>query len=243
MTQSHEPAHPKIARAAHGVAIVRNKLVAGILVAIPLVVTIWVLNLAYRFIKGISDPFLRQVVLVEPNRAQGIAMKTLGDVPAVGFIVTVILLLVLGIMATNMFGKKVLETFENLLLRLPIVATVYAAVKQVIDSVNAYGNVSTFKRVVYIDYPARGAKLLGFVTGQFYDSHLGQDMTSVILPTSPNPMTGLLVIVPTEQVTPSDLTMEEATKLIVSAGLVVPRRAQKPPVPLAVEELSVADRP
>ncbi len=228
MTDEIPPSKKKIVKATKLVATFRNKLVAGVLVAIPLVVTIWVLNLAYRFIKGISDPFLRQVVIVEADRAHGIALKTLADTPAVGFIVTVLLLLLLGVMATNVLGKKVLGTFEALLLKVPFVATVYLAVKQVIDSINAYGNLATFKRVVYIDYPSTGAKLIGFSTGVFYDDVLGEEMTSVILPTSPNPMTGFLIIVPSRSIIVSSMTMEQATKLIVSAGLIVPRSAAAP---------------
>lgn len=223
----NEQAHPQIARAAHSVTFLRNKLVAGVLVAIPIVVTIWVLNIAYRFITGISAPFLKRIGV---------------EFPGLGFVVTLVLLLALGIISTNVFGKKVLATFERLLMRLPIIATVYNAVKQVIDSFNTFGNLSGFKRVVYIDYPSTGHKLLGFVTGQFYDSHLERDMTSVILPTSPNPMTGLLIIVPTSHVTPSDLSLEEATKLIVSAGLVVPQRARRTAASAAIEEVTLAER-
>lgn len=199
---------PRIANATKLATLFRNKLVAGILVAIPLVVTVWVLNLAYRAISNVSAPWLK---------------KLDWNFPGFAFFVTLILLIVLGVMATNMLGKKVLAAFEALLLKLPIVATVYTAVKQVIDSFNAYGNLATFKRVVYVDYPSTGSKLIGFSTGVFFDETLGEEMTSVILPTSPNPMTGFLVIVPTARVTVSSMSMEQATKLIVSAGLIVPR--------------------
>ena len=188
---------------------VRNKLFAGILVAIPIIVTVWVLKVAYGFITGISEPFLEKAGV----RA-----------PFLGFFVTLLLLLALGFMATNVLGKRILESCERFLLRLPFIAPVYASVKQVIDSMKSFNNSSTFKRVVYVDYMADGSKFIGFVTGQYYDHGLGQEMTSVVIPTAPNPMTGIVVVVPTAKVINSQLSMEEATKLIVSAGLVVPKQ-------------------
>jgi len=196
-------------------AVLRNKLLTGIVVAIPIVVTIWVLNLAYTFINGISAPFL--------------ARLGMRDVPGLGFFVTLLFLLGLGFMAANVIGRRILESFEKFLLRVPLVATVYAAVKQVIDSVKSFHNVSNFKRVVYIEYPSEGCKLIGFVTGQFYDEFLRQEMTSVVIPTAPNPMTGMVIVVQSDLVIESELTLEEAMKLVVSAGLVVPKR--KPHAP------------
>ncbi|MEI8342280.1 MAG: DUF502 domain-containing protein [Verrucomicrobiota bacterium] len=187
----------------------RNKIFAGILVAIPLIVTIWVLALAYAFVNGISDPFLSRVGI---------------HIPGLGFIVSILLLVGLGFMATNVLGRRLLEGGERLLLRVPLVATIYAVVKQVIDSIRAFNNVSNFKRVVYIEYPSDGCRLIALVTGQFYDSVLGKEMTTVVIPTAPNPMTGLVVLVESSKLIESSLTIEEATKLIVSAGLVAPRR-------------------
>ncbi len=235
MKDTQKPALPApILRARGALTTLRNLLFAGVVVAIPLVVTIWVLNLAYRFIKGIGEPLLRQVVLVDADRASGIAQQTLGDIPGMSFLVTVLLILLLGFVSTNVFGKRVLESFENLLLRVPVVASVYAGVKQVIDSVKTFNSGESFKRVVYVEYPSPGCRLLGFVTGQFHDDRLDEGMTAVFLPTAPNPMTGFVIVTPTRNVVEADLTMEEASKLIVSAGLVVPRKHAPVPVQVAV---------
>ncbi len=214
MTDKIPPTEKKIARATKLASVFRNKLVAGILVVVPLVVTVWVINLAYRAISNVSAPLLRRLEW---------------NFPGFAFLVTLLLILALGIISTNMLGKKVLHAFETLLLKVPIAATVYRAVKQIMDSINAYGNLATFKRVVYLDYPSPGAKLIGFSTGTFFDEVLEEEMTSVILPTSPNPMTGFLVVVPSRRVLVSNMTMEQATKLIVSAGLIVPHRAAVAP--------------
>lgn len=200
--------------------ILRNKLFAGIVAAIPLIVTFYVLKIAYGFIDGISREFLDRL-FVRP-------------IPGLGFAVTLVMLMGLGFMATNVLGQRMLLFFERLVLRIPVVATIYAGVKQIIDSVKAFNSGSQFKRVAYVEYPSPGCKLIGFVTGQYFDERLHLDMTSVVIPTAPNPMTGLVIVVESSRVIDSALTIEEATKLIVSAGLVVPRKKGAIPDPAPV---------
>jgi uncharacterized membrane protein len=199
----------------------RNKLFAGIVAAIPLIVTFYVLKIAYGFINDISEPFL--------DKLSG------RPIPGLGFAVTLVMLMGLGFMATNVLGQRMLLGFEKLVLRVPLAATIYAGVKQVIDSVKAFNSGTQFKRVAYVEYPSPGCKLIGFVTGQFFDERLRLDMTSVVIPTAPNPMTGLVIVVESSRVIDSSLSIEEATKLIVSAGLVVPRKKGAPaePTPMA----------
>ncbi len=218
------PARRKKFSAADGRALLvalRNKLFAGIVAAIPLIVTFDVLKIAYGVIDDISAPFLKKFGV---------------DLPGLGFAVTVLMLMGLGFMATNVLGQRMLLAVEKLVLRVPLVATIYAGVKQVIDSVKAFNSGSQFKRVAYVEYPSPGCKLIGFVTGQYFDERLRLDMTSVVIPTAPNPMTGIVIVVESSRVIDSSLSIEEATKLVVSAGLVVPRKkgAVGPePVPIA----------
>ena len=206
--------------AAHWKAIladIRNKLLTGVLVAVPLIVTCYVLIFAYGFVNGISAPFLKQILK--------------WDIPGLGFLVTVLILIFLGYVATNVFGQRILDWSERQLMRLPVVATIYTVVKQVIDSFKSFNNMANFKRVVYIQYPSEGCKLIGLVTGQYFDHKLQQEMISVVIPTAPNPMTGLVIIVEASKVIESELSLEEAMKLIVSAGLVSPKRKLGPPPP------------
>jgi len=189
---------------------IRNKLLTGIVVAVPMIVTFKVLQLAYGFIDGIGAPFLSKLIGKE--------------IPSLGFLVTVLLLIFLGYMATNVLGQRLIDWAERQLLRIPLVATIYTGVKQVIDSFKSFNNMANFKRVVYVEYPSPGCKLIGFVTGQYYDQRLGQEMVSVVIPTAPNPMTGLVIVVEASHVIESELNLEEAMKLIVSAGLVSPKR-------------------
>ena len=207
--------------------VLRNKLFAGIVAAIPLIVTFYVLKIAYGFINDISEPFLD---------------KLFGKpIPGLGFAVTLVMLMGLGFVSTNVLGQRMLLTFEKLVLRVPLAATIYAGVKQVIDSVKAFNSGNQFKRVAYVEYPSPGCKLIGFVTGQYFDERLQMEMTSVVIPTAPNPMTGLVIVVESSRVLDSALTIEEATKLIVSAGLVVPRKKDAPAEPTPVAAWPIPD--
>ena len=201
-------------------AVTRNMALTGVVVAIPLLATLWVVQHAYATINDISAPALGRVGL---------------NLPLLPFFVTLGLFVALGFMTSNVLGQRLLDRMEMTLLRIPGVSTVYTGIKQVIDSFKSFKNMENFKRVVYLDYPAEGARLIGFVTGQYYDSNLGEEMTSVVIPTAPSPMTGIVVVVPASKLTESSLSLEEAMKLIVSAGLVAPKRRATVPVPQPAE--------
>jgi uncharacterized membrane protein len=207
-------------RVSPALATARNKTLTGLVVAIPLMATLWVVQLAYGFINNLSAPLLVRFGI---------------DWPLVPFFVTLAVFIAVGFMATNVLGQRILEGLENAMLKVPVVATIYTAIKQVIDSFKSFNNMGNFKRVVYVDYPANGARLIGLVTGQFYDTGLREELTSVVIPTSPSPMTGIVMVVPSHKLVDSSLTLEEAMKLIVSAGLVVPKRSTPG------EDLAVSD--
>jgi uncharacterized membrane protein len=216
---------------------IRNKALTGIVVAIPLIATVWLAMTAYHFIAGISAGALENATLLLGLHAHP------GDWPLVPFVVSLALLVGLGFMATNVLGKRILDVVEETMLKIPVITTIYAGVKQVIDSFKSFNNMGNFKRVVYLDYPANGARLIGFVTGQYYDANLGEEMTSVVIPTAPNPMTGLIVVVPNRQLTDSSLSLEEAMKLVVSAGLVAPKRRNGDGIPSAPSLVSTPETP
>ncbi len=190
-----------------------QKALTGVVIAIPLLATLWVIQLAYTAINNVSAPILEQLGV---------------RIPLLPFFVTLGAFITLGFMTSNVVGRRIWENLERALLKVPVVATVYTAVKQVIDSFKSFKNMENFKRVVYLDYPAPGARLIGFVTGQYFDSVLGEEMTTVVIPTAPNPMTGLVVAVPARMLTESSLTLEEAMKMVVSAGLVAPKHESAP---------------
>ncbi|MGF1655488.1 MAG: DUF502 domain-containing protein [Verrucomicrobiales bacterium] len=190
----------------------RNRLLAGLLVSVPLIVSLIVLMVAFQFISNMSTPLLAAIGISEP-------------IPGLPFVITLLLILGMGFMATNVLGARIISWFEGVMLRIPVVATIYSATKQVIDSVKAFRGTQSFQRVVWIPYPDfEGYRLLAFVTGQYFDDHLEREVTCVFLPTSPNPLTGFTLLIDSDKVTNCALSLEEASKLVVSAGLVSPKR-------------------
>jgi len=186
---------------------VGNKLLAGILVSVPLIVTILVLRIAYQAIDSVTSPFL-----------SALGINFFGS----GFLATVLLVLGLGFMATNVIGRRIIDACEGGISRVPLIAPLYSAVKQALESFRDIKDKRRFRSVAYIEYPSKGCHLVGFVTGNLVDPINKRPMTTVFLPTSPNPLTGFVVVVPDELVIESGLTLEQASKLIVSAGLVSP---------------------
>jgi len=215
----------------------RNRLITGVLVAIPLVVTFWVLTFTYETISQISEPVMRLLRIGRDPDSEA-------QRQVLGFFATLLVFLFLGFMATNVLGQRIIEAMERFLLKVPFVATIYAGVKQVIDSIRSFNTGMKFKRVVYINYPETGHRLIGFMTGTFHDPKAGSNMVNVFVPTAPNPMTGMLIVVNEKHVQDSNLTMEQASKLVLSAGLVGPKfdPATGQMVPMPDEEPITDDR-
>ncbi len=226
----------------------RNKFLAGLAVALPLLITFWILQSAYHLLHGWSVPlvdfvarFINELtgrVIIDPTSPTYQHVLTF-----VGFLIPLSVFLALGVMATNVLGVRVVSAMDKLLLSVPLVSFIYKSLKQVIDGFKGLGGRQNFKRVVYVDYPCGDMKMLGFVTGQYLDPQQNKILAAVFIPGALSPMTGLLLVVPIEQVTDAPLTVEDAMKLIFSGGLIVPPSlvapAQKPdinPAPLPVAD-------
>ena len=230
----------------------RNKFLAGLALALPLIITFWILFSIYDLLHAWSKPVLAQVVnlvnefsdepvlnIEDPN------LESLTNF--IGFLFSVLAILGLGFMATNVIGVHIVTAVDKLLLRIPLVAVIYRPLKQVIDAFRSLGGTKqNFKRVVYIDYPVTGMRMIGFATGQYCDPQTGKAMTCVLLPTAPSPMTGILLVVDSEKITDAPITIEEAMKMIISGGLVSPLNAvaplnQKPVVATVPEPLAAPE--
>lgn len=237
MHPSASSPHPVDAHASHHghgpVVWVRNKFLAGLALALPLVVTFWILQVVYGLLHGWSEPLLRFFADLT-NELAGREIVSMSDPNVqlvtrfVGVVIPIAVLVGLGVMATNVIGVRVVSAMDRLLLSIPIISFIYKSLKQVIEAFKGLGGSQGFKRVAYIDYPVPGMRMIGFVTGQFTDAQSGKAQTAVFLPTAPNPMTGILLVVDSEKVTDAPLTLEEATKLIFSGGLVAPTSTATP---------------
>jgi uncharacterized membrane protein len=211
----------------------RNKFLAGLALALPLVITFTILQFIYSLLHGWSEPIVTWFADLANEMAGKIVIQTTDPnfqnaTRFIGVLIPIIALIALGVMATNFIGVHIVAAIDRLLLRIPLVSFIYKSLKQVIDSFKTIGGTQNFKRVAYIDYPVPGMRLIGFVTGQFTDTNSGKAMTAVFVPTAPNPMSGLLLIVDSEKVTDAPLTVEDSMKLIFSGGLVVPESTTPP---------------
>ncbi len=183
----------------------RNKLVAGALALIPVVVTYYFLRAFIGFFDRIVSP------IIDPY---------LGfHIPGLGLIVSLLAIYLLGLFITNILGKSLLSFFEKWLNYIPLVRTVYQTIKQVMS---AFSFTQTgFERVVFVEYPRKGAWTLGFVTGQ----STGMDGTKFIhlfIPTTPNPTSGWALFLPEDDVIPSEMTVEQGLKALISGGALTP---------------------
>ncbi|MFZ4116552.1 MAG: DUF502 domain-containing protein [Chthoniobacterales bacterium] len=202
--------NPLITEAQEATSLLRhlgNRLLTGVAVAVPIIATVLVLEISYNFINGVTAPLYR-------------ALKI--SIPGLGFITTLLLLMLLGFMASHVVGNKILQMLERFIGRIPLVAQIYSVVKQALESFKTMKSTENFKRVAYVECPSTGCMLVGYVTGQIFEPNLGGTMTMVFVPHSPNPLTGFLIIVENHKVVESTLTLEQVTKLIMSAGLVAP---------------------
>jgi uncharacterized membrane protein len=229
---------------------VRNKFLAGLALAAPLIVTFWILQFVYTLLHGWSEgllgymaEMLREIAGHEVIRLDDPVMQRV--TAFVGFMIPLIVVVSLGVMATNVIGARIVTTTDKLLLRIPMVAVIYKTLKQVIDAFRGFGARQNVKRVVYIEQGG-GVRMLGFATGQFTDPQSGKGMTCVLVPTSPSPMTAILLIVDSEKVTDAPISVEDSMKMILSGGLVgpqtqVPPLNQKPTSPAPVEKAPEAE--
>ena len=206
---------------------VRNKFLTGLAVVTPLVVTWWILQFVYTVLHGWSLPLQQFSV----NRLNELAGEQIIDPASAGFLmfekfvgvlIPLAALIALGVLASNVIGRQVVEAIDRLLLRVPFISFIYKTMKQVIDAFKNFGGKAGFKRVVYVDYPATGAWMIGFVTGYFHEQAKKKDMAMVFVPGALSPMTGLLLVVERDRLMDAPMSMEEAMKMIFSGGLVGP---------------------
>ena len=214
----------------------KRYLVAGLLVWLPLAITIWVLHAVLGLLDGVFGAVLSASQAVLPEGAHA-PLEMLRRIPGLGVIVMLALLLMTGMFAANMFGQWWLYQGHRLLNRIPIVKSIYSSVKQVSDTLfSTSGN--AFREAVLVQYPREGAWTIAFVTGKpggEAAAHLPGDYLSLYVPTTPNPTSGFFLMVPRADVIELAMTVDEALKYIISMGVVAP------PMPVAVAPPALAE--
>jgi len=193
----------------------RKYLIAGLLVWIPLAATVVIIRLLINLLD-------KTILLIPPDYRPEAVLGF--SIPGYGVIVGIFILLITGIFAANLFGRRFVQYWESLLGRIPLVRTIYSSVKQVLETLLASDNKS-FRKVVMIEYPRKGIWSFGFLTNKgpsVANDRIGRELVSVFVPTTPNPTSGFIMMVPAEDIIELQLTVEEGFKYIISMGVVIP---------------------
>jgi uncharacterized membrane protein len=210
---------------------VKKYLIAGLLVWLPLAITIWVLQAALGLLDGVFGWLLNAGRAVLPAGAEPL-IDMLLKVPFLGVVVMLLGLLLTGVFATNILGQWSLRQGSRLLSQIPIVKSIYSSVKQVSDTLfSSSGN--AFREAVLVEYPRAGSWTIAFVTGKPGGEaamHLAGDYVSLYVPTTPNPTSGFFLMVPREDVIVLQMSVDEALKYVISMGVVAPPMHAAPPV-------------
>jgi uncharacterized membrane protein len=215
-----------------GKASVKKYLITGLLVWLPLAITVWVLLWVLGLLDGVFAWLLGLSAAVLPEGARH-TIEALRQVPGLGVVVLLVLLALTGVAVTNIAGQWALRQWDRLLGNIPIVKSIYSSVKQVSDTLfSSSGN--AFREAVLVQYPRAGTWTIAFVTGRpggEVAEHLRGDYLSVYVPTTPNPTSGFFLMLPRADVIELRMSVDEALKYIISMGVVVPPPSNVTPLP------------
>ncbi len=193
----------------------RKYFITGLLILVPLVMTLWVL---YFFIGTLDQTLLLLPQHWRPESLIGFY------IPGLGVILTLLIIFLTGLLTQNFIGNYVVRAWESLLQRIPIVNSLYSSIKQISDTLfSSSGN--AFRQAVLIQYPREGSWTIGFLTGVpggDVKNHLSGDYVSLYVPTTPNPTSGFFLMMPRRDVIELDMSVDVALKYIVSMGVVTP---------------------
>ena len=198
--------------------IILNRLLTGLLVILPVYVTFSVIKFLFNYIGAKFVPVLKGLFHNETIIPDA-ALNTI--LVIVGIFITFVALYLIGLFASNFFGKQIIAFYERIINNTPIVKNIYSSSKQIIHTFSE-SKEKSFKRVALVEYPRKGMNVVGFVTNSITNRD-GKSLTSVFIPTTPNPTSGFLIYLPKEEIFDTNMTVEEAIKLVISGGILVPK--------------------
>lgn len=209
-------------------ALLRTRIVAGVLTVIPIWVTWVVIKFVFDTMKSATEPIARMATnrVIDPNMVgpplPGQDSK-LAEwiVPFIAVLLTLFLLYVLGLFTANVFGRRMIEGVERVFERLPLIKTVYRSIKQIVVAIGGFQSME-FQRVVLFDFPAPGYKRVAFLTSVMTDKDTGRKLANLLVPYTPYVAAGYMQIVPLDRVTETNWTAEEAVKWVMSGGIIHP---------------------
>ncbi len=191
---------------------IRKYIVAGLIVWLPILATYFIVRFLLRLVNSVAA--------VIPEKYQPIGF--LGHhIPGFGILISIIVIFVTGVLVTNFLGHKLVNAWEKILARIPLVRSIYGATKQAAHSILS-PNEKSFRQAVLVQFPRKGLWSVGFLTNSNF-SHIDiEDNITVFIPTAPNPTSGFMTITDKSHIKPLDITIEEAFKMIISVGVVTP---------------------
>ena len=205
----------------HFYSFFRGNILAGVLVTVPFALTIFVLFKLGSWIIGL--------VSAAPNRFIGSLLDQLNPLVSqtilfvIGLLGTLLIVLVIGAIARNILGRKLVEFGEYLINKIPLARTIYTATKQIIETIMGRGGMKNLKRVAMFEYPRKGIYSIGFITSTIEDGQhhnlSGRRLVSIFVPTTPNPTSGYYIMLPEEDIKELSISVEDAFRIIMSAGL------------------------
>ncbi len=196
----------------------KRYLLAGLLLWTPIAITIWVITWVFDALDNVLPVALRSEVLFGVH------------VPGFGVLVVVLFILITGFLAANLIGQKLVEVWEGVMRRIPLVRSIYSSVKQVSDTILS-PNGQAFRQAVLVQYPRHGSWTIGFLTGTpsaEVAAHLPSDCVSIYVPTTPNPTSGFFLMMPRAEVIELSIGVDAALKYVVSMGTVPPLPTARP---------------
>ncbi len=182
---------------------IRDIFLTGLFVFIPIAITIWLVIWLLSFVNNLILPYIRYVVPI-PN------------IPGLGILITLLLVFITGLIAQNYFGKKLIDLWDGFINRIPLVRSIYHSIKQMME--NLFNSKGKFSKTVLVDFPRKGMLSIGFVANEIILD--GEEYYVVYVPTAPNPTSGYTLFVKKSETIHTDISVEEATRIILSGGLV-----------------------
>ena len=195
---------------------IRNVFITGLLITLPIALTYFILQFLFKNLDALSPVFTKVLIDLGAPIPEGYR------IPALGLVITLLIVLAVGWFTTNFFGKRLILLGENIVGKIPFVRRIYKGSKQVVQSI-AHADTRAFRKVVLIEFPRRGMLAIGFVTGEArgeVQKNTCDDILNVFVPTMPNPTSGFLVFAPPEELTEIDMSIEDGVKYVVSGGIV-----------------------
>lgn len=198
---------------------IRTIFLAGTLTVVPVAVTALLLNFLFANVDPIFQPLIIWLIDLVPFLKGRVTY-----IPGFGILMTILFIFLVGVFVTNIIGQKLMLLGERILDKIPLVRSIYSSSKQLMQAVSLTSN-DGFQKVILIEYPRRGLWVIGFVTCENKGEIqllTKEKVVNVFIPTTPNPTSGFLLLVPQQDITPLSMTVEEGLKLVISGGIVTP---------------------